>query len=285
MSASSQPSRRSPRLANARESKSNHESEHELLARCFKDLEQEFRTSLELAQRRAARFRKTLKQCISPNDLRKQIEPWTFSGLMRGCRSQQDLLDEPRLTQKRFEEICALNCGLDHIAEAASLVLRTIKRGLLKSPPKLWREIRFGNEPPPRDEEELKRFWSVQVIPRLKEVFPERFNADRADTWHSVRATICACQLLSDLVKPVQAAISTMNPSNPNGAIDVQHASREEWLHPTSLVDMANRLGNVGVRKIRTMLKPYELKSAGNRQTWTVRIDTMPKNMREALEK
>jgi hypothetical protein len=57
------------------------------------------------------------------------------------------------------------------------------------------------------------------------------------------------------------------------------------WLLPMSLQDIANRLGNVGLSKAKSMLMPYDLKNAGNRQLWTCRLDTMPKNMRERLEK
>mgnify|MGYP000857586188 CR=1 FL=1 len=57
------------------------------------------------------------------------------------------------------------------------------------------------------------------------------------------------------------------------------------WLPATSMADLANRLGNVGIKKARTTLKQYGLKQAGNRQAWTVCLDGMPKNIREQLEK
>ncbi|NLE61003.1 MAG: hypothetical protein GX616_21870 [Planctomycetes bacterium] len=60
-----------------------------------------------------------------------------------------------------------------------------------------------------------------------------------------------------------------------------------EWLTPgRSLIDLANRLGNVGRKKARTMLNPYGLQNVNdNRQMWTVRLDAMPRNMRDALVK
>lgn len=57
------------------------------------------------------------------------------------------------------------------------------------------------------------------------------------------------------------------------------------WLRPMSLADMSNRLGNCGRRKVRTMLEPYGLKQAGNRQSWTCRLDDMPPNMVHDLTK
>jgi len=60
--------------------------------------------------------------------------------------------------------------------------------------------------------------------------------------------------------------------------------SAGDWLMATTLADMANRLGNVGIKKARTMLKGYDLKQAGNRQSFTCRLDTMPPNMRAKLE-
>ncbi len=59
----------------------------------------------------------------------------------------------------------------------------------------------------------------------------------------------------------------------------------ERWLIPTTLTDMANRLGNVSSMKVKTILHYYGLKHAGNRQAWTVRLDKMPSNFREKLEK
>lgn len=61
-------------------------------------------------------------------------------------------------------------------------------------------------------------------------------------------------------------------------------AAAQRWLRPMSLADLANRLGNITTDKARTILKEYGLKNAGNRQTWTVRLDTMPANLRARLE-
>jgi hypothetical protein len=60
--------------------------------------------------------------------------------------------------------------------------------------------------------------------------------------------------------------------------------SSEHWLPATSLADLANRLGNVGIKKVKTMMKPYQLRMVGNRQSWTVRLDDMPANIRAKLE-
>jgi hypothetical protein len=58
-----------------------------------------------------------------------------------------------------------------------------------------------------------------------------------------------------------------------------------DWLIPMPLAEMANRLGNIGTKKVKALLKPYGLKKhAGNRQLWTVRLDAMPQNQRKKLE-
>lgn len=58
-----------------------------------------------------------------------------------------------------------------------------------------------------------------------------------------------------------------------------------EWLIPTSLAKIANRLGNVASKKAKSILKPYGLRRHGaNRQLWTVRLDRMSPNMRARLE-
>lgn len=69
-----------------------------------------------------------------------------------------------------------------------------------------------------------------------------------------------------------------------NRAVDERLAEREEWSVPMPLTELANRLNNISPRKARTILKPYGLKPAGNRQSWTVRLDTMPGNIRHQIE-
>lgn len=57
-----------------------------------------------------------------------------------------------------------------------------------------------------------------------------------------------------------------------------------DWLTPMPLVELANRLGNIGTRKARSILKPHGLKNAGNRQLWTVRLDGMTAEMVRKLK-
>jgi hypothetical protein len=55
---------------------------------------------------------------------------------------------------------------------------------------------------------------------------------------------------------------------------------------PMSLTDFAVRLNNVTIRKVKIILKQFDLRQFGdNRQLFTVRLDTMPANMREAIER
>lgn len=57
-----------------------------------------------------------------------------------------------------------------------------------------------------------------------------------------------------------------------------------EWLTPPmTLTNMANRLGNCDPRKVKSILRPYGLRTAGNRQLWTVRLDIMPPNQAKKL--
>jgi hypothetical protein len=72
-------------------------------------------------------------------------------------------------------------------------------------------------------------------------------------------------------------------PASPSRAGD--RAAQPDWLTPPlSLADLANRLGNIGTKKTKTVLKLYQLKNAGNRQLWTVCFDSMPPNMRAKIE-
>ena len=71
-------------------------------------------------------------------------------------------------------------------------------------------------------------------------------------------------------------------------AWEVARAERNEtadWSQPMSLADLANRLDNITPKKAKTLLKPYGLRHEppGNRQSWTVRLDMMPGDMREKL--
>lgn len=57
----------------------------------------------------------------------------------------------------------------------------------------------------------------------------------------------------------------------------------EEWSSPTTLKEMAGRLG-VREKAAKSQLKPYGLKNHnGNRQSWTVCFDRMPSEMRKKL--
>lgn len=82
---------------------------------------------------------------------------------------------------------------------------------------------------------------------------------------------------------PIEATASKAEPAKPTPPAPPMEGN---WLIPTTLADMANRLGNVGTKKLRTMLLPYQLRQHGeNRQLWTVRLDDMPTNIREKLER
>jgi len=100
---------------------------------------------------------------------------------------------------------------------------------------------------------------------------PDQVNLRRAYASEEAAMKGWVCDRLAELMNPAEAA--TDSPTT------------GEWLTPVSLIDIANRLGNIGLQKARTMLKRYGLKPAGNRQLWTVRLDTMPTNIRSKLER
>jgi hypothetical protein len=57
-----------------------------------------------------------------------------------------------------------------------------------------------------------------------------------------------------------------------------------EWSHPMTLKELATKLGNLTIDKARPTLKRYGLRKAGGRQSWEVRLDTMPRNVRAKFE-
>jgi hypothetical protein len=75
----------------------------------------------------------------------------------------------------------------------------------------------------------------------------------------------------------------TVTSPTENSSADATKKVDGQWLIPTSLADLANRLANMSVRKVKSYLKQYGLKEAGNRQLWTVRLDLLPSNVREQL--
>jgi hypothetical protein len=61
--------------------------------------------------------------------------------------------------------------------------------------------------------------------------------------------------------------------------------SEDDWLAPpTSLRQMAERLDTTP-KHVKTILKPYGLKQAGSRQSWTVCLTNLPANYRRKLER
>lgn len=56
-----------------------------------------------------------------------------------------------------------------------------------------------------------------------------------------------------------------------------------EWISPTTLTDLAKRLGNCSAIEARTLLRPYGLRGAGGKHLWTVRTDAMPAGLRKKL--
>jgi len=56
-----------------------------------------------------------------------------------------------------------------------------------------------------------------------------------------------------------------------------------DWSLPFSLASLANALGNMDYRKVRTILRLTGLHKT-NRQLWSARLDTLPTNYRTAIE-
>lgn len=105
---------------------------------------------------------------------------------------------------------------------------------------------------------------------------PARDQAEPPKTYLSTSPTA------SDRVATPKSPIAPSTTAAPT-ALDM---SEGEWLVPgLSLKNLANRLGNVGNRKAKTMLKPFGLCPFGSTgQLWTVRLDKMYPNMREMIE-
>jgi hypothetical protein len=89
---------------------------------------------------------------------------------------------------------------------------------------------------------------------------------------------------LETAVNGTSRVVDAADRHKPGSKILVSLGAKEQWLIPTTLADLANRLGNIGTKKARTILKPYGLKACGNRQSFSVRLDGMPTNIRTKLE-
>jgi hypothetical protein len=58
----------------------------------------------------------------------------------------------------------------------------------------------------------------------------------------------------------------------------------ERWSKPMSKCEMMGLIGLDGYRKFNSWAKQFGLKSAGNRQLWTIRVDIMDVNTRKRFE-
>jgi hypothetical protein len=90
-------------------------------------------------------------------------------------------------------------------------------------------------------------------------------------------------------VATATAAVSPKPETEPKGGNeagggDGAPRAHEEWSIPMPLADLANRLDNMEYRKAKAFLMQYKLRGAGNRQSWQIRLDLMPPNLRQKIE-
>lgn len=131
------------------------------------------------------------------------------------------------------------------------------------------------------DGERFKRLaagepWALMravVGPPCKARIAVRFTGEVRQRPSPAASTTAGCVAVEDTAGNPGSRSEPSPPLPPEG----------EWHPGFSLADAANRLGNVGRGKAKTILTPYGLRQSGNRQTWTVRLDAMPKNLRDKL--
>ena len=81
-------------------------------------------------------------------------------------------------------------------------------------------------------------------------------------------------------IREILKKCSQSQQKNLNDAI-----SEQEWSKPMSKSDMMTRLGIDSYKKFNSWSKQYGIKEAGNRQTFTIRLDNMDKQNRSKLNK
>lgn len=98
-----------------------------------------------------------------------------------------------------------------------------------------------------------------------------------AQTARKLLLSICSAGPAPDKIAERLMAVA-------DGICSPVKALPENWLVPTSLADLANRLNNTTTDNAKAILRPYGLKMVGNRQKWTVRLDGMPSNIRTMID-
>lgn len=163
------------------------------------------------------------------------------------------------------------------------------------------------------DNSDAARPQAVSAAARARALMPLTLELDRLRggdalspnaVQHEIRRALMGAQVLQALPKftdvrdrsnllgeRIDAAIETLD-SIIFAMDDGEHPMKAtglgegEWLMPPrSLTDIANRMKNIPTRKARTILKQYGLRNfpPDNRQSWTVRIDLMPTELRNMI--